>query len=207
VLGTSCSGFFVSNNSIVSVTVSPAAVLLKAGNTPADTYTLSSTAVTAGGTSESDTSTAKWTSSATTVVTAASGGVLTAAGTTGNQTATITATDSGQSGTCSILTYTGSAPTTLTLQYPNTIVPGSLALGSQFQVSAFATFNNVSTNISNYVTWTLTSNTTGSTISSTGVVTVPSSATAGTFTVNAQAAFGSVAPQASVNSTLTFTVI
>ncbi len=37
VLCASCNGFFISNSAIVTVTISPAAVMLKAGATPADT--------------------------------------------------------------------------------------------------------------------------------------------------------------------------
>jgi len=207
VLCDGCNGFWVSDSSVQSVTVSPAAVLLKAGNATPDTYTLSSTSVTVGGTSTTDTATAKWTSSNTAAVTAASGGVITAVGSTGNLTATITATDGGQSGTANVLTYTGTAPTTLNLGIPSNIIAASLAPGSTFQVTASAALSgNASANLSSYVTWSITNNAAGATIDVNGNVTVPSTGL-GAFTVNATATFGSAASQGTATGTIPFTVI
>jgi len=192
----SCAGFWVSESSIQSVSVSPTTVILKAGATPPDTITLASTATTVGGTSGDDTDTASWSSSNTAVVTAAGKGVVTAAsGAQGNQTATITAKDGGQSGTCSVLTYTGTAPSgpgSLNITFPaGYSTPG---INTSFQVSAFtpssAVFNGVyGFNLTQYVTWY--SQQSGiATVSSTGVVTVQSSATAGSnFTITATATF------------------
>jgi hypothetical protein len=190
-LCTSCDGFFVSESSIQSVTVSPAAVILKAGASPADTYTLSSTSLTVGGTTTTDTTTAKWTSSNTAVVTSAADGVITAASTAGgNQTATITATDGGQSGTCKVLTYTGTAPTSLSLSYP--AGDATPAVGAIFAVTATVTtvFNGVTDfNLSPYVTWT-SSSTSVATVDVNGNVTVLSTATVGAqFTITATATF------------------
>lgn len=205
----SCEGFWVSNSSIQSVTVSPSAVLLQAGASPADTYTFSSTAITVGGSQSDDTATATWSSSDTTVATAAAGGVVTAATTSSGQTATITATDSGKSGSATVLTYTGQSPTTLNLGYtlPTGVTPTTIPLGTSFPVTATGSLNgNTTYALTNYVTWTLSNNTAGATISG-STVTVPSTGThGGSFTVNATLTLGTTASPNTVTGSLPFTV-
>ena len=209
-LTTSCNSFFVSENSIQSVTVSPTAVLLQVGAIPADTYQLTSTAITVGGTNTSDTATATWTSSNPTIATVGSPEILNSVPglvtlpvteITGGDTATIKATDGGQSGTATVLTYSGVAPTTMTLTYslPTGVTASTIPLGTVFLVQANATLNGVNKVLNNttfsYVTWTVTSNTAGATVNVNGVVTVPANGTAGGFTVVATAYLGIAAPQ------------
>lgn len=201
VLCAGCSDFWVSDSSIQSVTVSPTAVILKAGATAPDTYTLTSTSLTVGGTTNTDTTTAKWTSSDSTIVSAASGGVITDVTTSGGKTATITATDGGQSGKCTVLTYTGTAPSALTLSFPSG--DSTPALGAGFQVTATGALNgNSSFNLTPYVTWT-TNASSIATVSSSGYVNVLSTATVGsTFEITATATFSG----ATVTGSYTFTV-
>ncbi len=201
VLCAGCSDFWVSDSSIQSVTVSPTAVILKADDTTPDTYTLSSTSLTVGGTTTTDTTSAKWTSSDATIVSAAADGIITAVTTSGGKTATITATDGGQSGTCKVLTYTGSAPTSLTLSWPSG--ESTPAIGAGFQVSAAGVLNgNSSFNFTPYVTWT-TNASSIATVSSSGYVNVLSTATVGsTFEITATATFSG----STVTGTYTFTV-
>ncbi len=209
----SCGNFFLSNSSILTVTVTPTAVILAAApdaTTPGDKYTLESSATTVGGTATNDTSTATWTSSAPSVVTAGSGGALTAVGTTGGSTATITATDGGQTGTATVLLYTGAAPSSLSVSPQNTsLIPSSITPGTAIQLLAFASINGQPNfNITNDVTWT-SSDSTVATVNASGLVSVLSTATAGTtFTVTATANFGPSATTSTVTGTsTTFTIL
>jgi hypothetical protein len=203
----SCSGFFVSENTIQSVAVSPTAVILHVATATAvgDTYTLSSQSTTVGGTTADDTATATWSSSNSKLASVASGGVVTIpiGGTTAGSTATITATDGGQSGSCTVYTYSGTAPSTLSMTYSSGIDPNLVNPGAVFQVFAAADINGSSSqNISSYVTWS-SSDTSNATVDTKGNVTVLSTATASTsFTITATATFAS----ATVTGTQTFTV-
>ena len=192
-LCTSCNGFFVSESSIQSVTISPSAVFLQAGATPADSYTaLSATSITVGGTSTPATTLATWKSNNPSIVGVSSAGALTAGTATSGNT-TVTATYSGvTSNSCTVVIYTGSAPTTLTVNSQTGAT--TFAAGTTFQAIATANFPgapSLSTSgaITPYVTWS-TSDSTGTiaTISSKGVVTVLSAASP--FTVTATATFG-----------------
>jgi uncharacterized protein YjdB len=199
----SCSDFFVSPNSIQKVTISPAAVLLKASNTPADTFTsLGATSTTVGGTAAT-TTTATWTSANTSIVTVSSAGVLTAgSATTGNT--TVTATAGGVvSNACAVVLYLGTAPATLSVESQTGAT--SFAAGSTFQAIATATFPGDATlsasgALTPYVTWS-SSDSTGSiaTVNSAGVVTVVSAGTP--FTITAIATFGAAASTSTVQGT------
>ncbi len=211
----SCGGFFVSENSIETETVSPSAVILAAATsstTPGDSYTLSSSATTVAGTANVDTTTATWTSSAPSTVTVANGangGTLSVVGTSGDVTVTITATDGGQSSTCMVLTYTGIAPTSLSINLPSGLVPTSIQPGQTIQLTAAAALNgNPNFDLTSFVSWT-TSDTTIATVDATGLVTVLSSASVGSpFTITATANFGPSAPSGSLSQTSgTFTII
>jgi len=205
----SCDGFFVSENSIQSVTVSPSAVLLQAGVSPADTFTFSSSAMTVGGGTNSNTNTATWSSSNSSVATADAGGVVTAVTSSGGQSATIFAKDGGQTGTATVFTYTGTPPGTLTLTFtlPNGATATTIPLGTSFKVKAIASLNG-DTDISNFVSWTISNSTVnGVTIDRKGNVTVPSTGSAGSFTVRAVAQFGTAAAKATAIGTQDFTVV
>lgn len=187
VLCAGCSDFWVSDSSIQTVTVSPTAVILRADATTPDTYTLSSSSLTVGGTTATDTTTAKWTSSNTAAVTAASDGVITATAAVG--TATVTATDGGVGGTCAVYTYTGTAPSSLTVTATG-FSSGATVTAGTYQLHAF--LGSSTTEVTNYVSWT-TSNSTGATISTTGLLTVLSVSTSATVTITAQANLGAPA--------------
>ncbi len=201
----SCDDFFVSERSIQSVKATPPAIILMAAptaGTNGDTFTLTSTATTVGGTQTNDTATATWSSSDSSIVTAAAGGVVTAVTTTGGQSADVTAKDGGvTSNKVKVFVYTGSVPTSINLTGTSgTVSPGSyqlkITLGSGGQ------------DVTNFVEWT-SSNTSVATVSSTGVVTVLTSATAGaTATITATAHLGApsgTTPPGPITSTATFT--
>ncbi len=207
----SCDGFFVSNSSIQTLAVTPSAVILAVApsvGTPGDTFSLKASATTVGGTATDATTTATWTSSDPSVATVTAGKV-TVVGTTGGSTATITAKESGQSGTATVLTYTGTAPAALSLNLPNGLLPTSITPGQIFALTAVATVNNnTSANISSDVVWT-SSNTAAATVNANGVVTVLSTATTGiSFTITATAYLGPAAatPTVSVTSS-NFTIL
>jgi hypothetical protein len=199
--GASCGGFFISENSLVTLTISPTAILLKAGASPADSSTLTPAGVTAGNAAATNFSAATWSSSNNAVVTVTGGVVTAAANAAANATATITAKDSGvTSNTCTVVLYTGTAPTTLTVNSQSGAT--TFAAGTSFQASATAAFPGDTTLSSSgaltpYVSWS-TSDSTVATVSSAGVVSVLSSSP---FTVTAIATFGA----ANSNATLTGT--
>jgi hypothetical protein len=206
-LCTSCNGFWVSQNAVASLAVSPGAILLAAApsaTTSGDTYDLVATAVTEGGTSETVTSTATWKTSAAAVATV-SAGVVTAETTSGAQTATISVTDGGYTVSTSVYTYTGTAPTTMSINVPGNITPTAVPTATSFQLTATADINgNTTENITNYVVWT-SSSTSLATVNSTGEVTTLS--TAGSFTITATAYLGSSAPSSTITGTSTsFTI-
>jgi len=190
VLTASCDDFFVSNSSTQSLTLSPSSAILQAAPdniTPGDSTTVTATATTVGGSNSDVTASATWSSSDNTIATAVAG-TVTVVGTSGGSTATITATFDGKSNTCKVLTYTGPAPATITIKIPDDVVPASLAIGQQFQLTAMAILSGGNTDITQYVTWTTNAAGTVATVSSTGLVTVLNTATpASNFTVTATA--------------------
>lgn len=199
----SCSGFFISPNSIQTVTVSPAAVLLRASSTPPDSYTaLSATSTTVGGTPATATS-ATWTSASTSIATVSSAGVLTAGSVTSGNTK-VTATVGGVvSNPCAVVLYLGTAPATLSVESQTGAT--SFAAGTTFQAIATASFPGDTTlsasgALTPYVTWS-SSDTTGTiaTVNSAGIVTVVSAATP--FTITATATFGAAASPTTVTGT------
>ena len=202
----SCDDFLVSESSIHSVRVTPHAILLMAAvphATTGDSFTLTSTATTVGGTQTNDTATATWSSSNTSVVTASSGGVVTAVTTTGGLTAIFTAKDGGvTSNNVNVITYTGAVPTTLNLTGTSgTLPPGNYQLK--------VTLGSGGQDVTNFVEWT-SSNSSVATVSATGLVTVLTSGTAGaTATITATAHLGApsgTTPPAPLTTTATFTV-
>lgn len=209
-LAASCNGFFVSPSSIQTVTLSESAVLLKADAATADTYTLSALATDVNNDPATDvTSTATWTSSNTTVASVASGVITAGSNTAANQTATITAKDSGVSGTANILTYTGTAPTgtsAITIVIPTGITL-NVTPGETFQLTATADLSgNATLNVSKYVSWT-SNNSAIATVSTSGTVTVLSTAVAGdNFTITATANLGTAATGTASGTSSTFSL-
>ncbi len=208
VLASSCNNFFLSNSAIEAVTVSPTAILLEAGASTPDTYQLAATALTVGGTTNTVTSTATWSSSSTSVATVSTGGLVTAAtGVAGNATATIKATDSGQSGTATVLTYSGAPPTSIAVNIPSGLIPGSIAPGQTFTLLASPN-GNAAINWADYVSW-ASSDTSVATVNALGQVSVLTTATVGTtFTITATANFGTASTTPTLTGTsTTFTII
>jgi trimeric autotransporter adhesin len=212
VLCASCSDFFVSNSSTASVAVSPQALILKAmipatATVPAilgDTFQLSATATSVGGTTSVETSGAAWTSSSPAVATVSSAGLVSVVGIAMDGTSVITATFGGQTATSNVLTYIGAAPTTVVVNFPTNLAPAGLSPGQVFQVTATASLNNNPTHdVSKYVTWSSNSPT-FATVDVNGNVSVLSTATLGaTFTITATATFASGAVS---GTSTTFTV-
>ena len=200
----SCSDFWVSESSTQSISVTPTSMILKAASssTAGDKESITATALTVGGANQDVTSTANWSSdnSAITV----SKGTVTVVGTSGNVGVNVTASEGGQSATCSILTYTGAAPTALTVTYPTTINPASVSTGV-YAFVAKATINGITNQvITPYVTWG-SSNTSAATVNSKGQVTVLTTAVAGTtFTITATA---NVSGSSVTGTSNTYTVI
>jgi hypothetical protein len=186
----SCSDFWVSNSATATVTVSPTSFILKsaaAAGTPGDIATVTASATTVGGVTTDETAAATWTSSAPAVVTV-TGGQLSVVGTAPDSTATITATFGGQNATCSVLTFTGTAPTTIVINSPSSAVTA----GQVFRVTATASLSGNSTHdISSFVSWS--SNAPAiATVDANGNVTVLTTATAGSnFIITATANFAS----------------
>jgi len=145
--------------SLVSISVTPAAPSVAAGHTEQFT----ATGTYSNGTKQNLTSTASWTSSATTIATVSSGGLATSLA---QGTATITATSG---------TITGTATLTVTAVVLASIAvtPGtaSVAAGYTQQFTATGTYSNGTTqNLTGSATWT-SSSTTIATVSSGGLAT------------------------------------
>jgi Big-like domain-containing protein len=198
----SCGDFFVSESSTQSISVTPAAVLLmaaSASDTTGDTFQLKATATAVNGNTSDVTSTATW-SSNNSKITVTAGLVTVNGDTTGGDTATITAKQSGASGSAGVFVFTGTTPTTLNLTgNTGTLAPGNYQLTVKLPDG---------TDVTRFVAWT-SSNTTVATVTSTGLVTVLATATSGaTATVTATANFGApsgTTPPTPVTVTATFT--
>jgi hypothetical protein len=191
VFAPSCGGFFPPQGSIQSITVSPSAIILKVGDTPPDTYTLSSSSTTVSGTTADDTATATWNSSAHTVVTVASG-VVTAVGSSGG-TATVTAVDGGAtSNTVNVLTYSVATPQSLSV-FCDGILSGGTAAPNTYKCHAFLGASSTFPEVTNFVSWTSNS-VTSATVGTTGLVTVLSIAIPTSVTITATANVGASAP-------------
>jgi hypothetical protein len=203
VLATSCGDFFVSESSLQSVTVTPSAVILKVGDTPADTYKLSSSSTTVGGTAADDTAAATWSSNNPNVTVAA--GVITAG--TSATTAIITAKDGGvTSNACNVLTYIVSNPANLFVTAPTNLSTTGAAPGS-YNFRAFLGPDTSFPEVTNFVTWSSSATTAATVNATTGVVTVLSLATPTAVTITATANVGASAPatQSIITGTLQFT--
>ena len=205
VMITSCNGFFVSESSIQTVTVTPSSVVLKINDTPPDTYQLSSSSTTVGGTVTDDTSTATWSSSNSNVVTVAAG-VLTAGSTAG--TATVTAKDgSTTSNKCNVLTYTVPTPANLLVTATGILSGGNASANTTSQFHAYLGSSSSFPDVTQYVTWSSSDTTAATVNATTGVVTVLSLATPASVTITATANVGASAPatQSTITGTFQFT--
>lgn len=167
---------------------------------------MTANAKTVGGSTKSPDPNATWSTSDSSVATVDTQGVVTAATSDACKTATITAKD-GASGSATVITYTGTIPSTVTVSAPNNTT--SVAPGAAFKVIATVNLSCNSTQpVSNLVTWTLSTNSAGATIDSQGNVTVPATAAAlSTFTVNAAVQLGKAAGNTTqASGSLSFTV-
>jgi hypothetical protein len=185
---TGCGDFFVSSNSLVTMSLSPAASVIGSGQT----FTITATGTDGNNNTKDVTSTAKWSSSNSSVATVAAG-VVTVGSLTGST--TITASQDGIEGTATI-TVTASPLASLAIS-PTTPAYDS---GTSQQFTATGTLNNGSTvDLTSLVQWS-SSSTTTATISSTGNA---SFITTGTTTITAKVNTGS---SSNVTATLNITV-
>lgn len=185
---TGCGDFFVSSNSLVTMSLSPAASVIGSGQT----FTITATGTDGNNNTKDVTSTAKWSSSNSSVATVAAG-VVTVGSSTGST--TITASQDGIEGTATI-TVTASPLASLAISPTTT----AYASGTSQQFTATGTLNNGSTvDLTSLVQWS-SSSTTTATISSTGNA---SFITTGTTTITAKVNTGS---SSNVTATLNITV-
>ena len=181
-LAPGCGNFFVSNNSVVSLAVTP-------NNTsvpPGKTQQFTATATLGSGGTQDFTSQVTWTSSATSIATINSAGLATAVAI-GNTTITAVST-SGSSGSKVTATTTLTVSNQVLTSIAVTPANGTLRIGQTQQYVATGTFSdNTTRDITNSVTWS-SSSTAIATVSSTGLVTAVGAgnanitATSGTIT-------------------------
>lgn len=153
-----CGNFFVSGNSLNTISLTPTSVFLTVGNTKQ----FSASGTTVNGDSKDVTSSAKWSSSSSTTATVAAGLVTAVAA--GN--ATITASQDGVEDTAGIIVNTSDL-TSIDISATSTTV----TTGSTLQLTATATFADSSQKVvTNQVAWTSGSTSTA-TVSSAGLVT------------------------------------
>src|SRR6266702_1754196 len=175
-VATGCNGFFLSENDLDSVSISPTNVFLD----PGVTLQFYVTGTTVGGDSVDESANATWTSSNAQVATIDSSGLLTAISSEGTVSATtVKVTAKGQSSSTNAV-VTSAALSSLTVT-PST---ATIAAGYSRQLLATGTLStNASVSITNYVTWS-SSDTSVATVSSTGKVTA---VTSGSVTITATA--------------------
>ncbi len=175
-VATGCNGFFLSENDLDSVSISPTNVFLD----PGVTLQFYVTGTTVGGDSVDESANATWTSSNAQVATIDSSGLLTAISSEGTVSATtVKVTAKGQSSSTNAV-VTSAALSSLTVT-PST---ATIAAGYSRQLLATGTLStNASVSITNYVTWS-SSDTSVATVSSTGKVTA---VTSGSATITATA--------------------
>jgi trimeric autotransporter adhesin len=154
-----CGNFFVSNDTVVSITLSPTNPTVQIG----DTEQFVATGTTAKGTTEDVTPGATWTSSKLAVATISSNGLATAiaAGT------TVISAKYQEGSTQTFLTVTSATLSSIAISPVNT----SIAVGGTQQYTATGTYSDGTThNITGTVTWT-SHYTNVATISTTGLAT------------------------------------
>ena len=164
-----CGDFFVSGNSLNTISLTPTSVFLTVGNTKQ----FSASGTTVNGDSKDVTSSAKWSSSSSTTATVSAGLVTAVAA--GNT--TITASQDGVEDTAGVIVNTSDL-TSIDISSTSTTVNS----GSTLQLTATATFADSSQkDVTNQVAWTSGSTSTA-TVSSAGLVT---GVAAGTVTITA----------------------
>ena len=130
-----------------------------------------------------------------------SAGVVTAETVTAGQNASISVSDGGYTVSTAVYTYTGTAPSTLTINVPSSITPTAIPTSTTFKLTATANINgNSAQDISNYVVWS-SSSTSLATVDASGNVTTLT--TAGNFTITATAYLGSSATNSTITATST----
>jgi uncharacterized protein YjdB len=173
-----CGDFFVGDETLDHVTVTPTSKLLAVG----ETQQYKALAVDVGGTSTDVTNSATWTSSNTSIATVNGSGLVTAAsaGTNNGTTITITAEKDGETDEVPLV-VTAAALTSLTLG-PNTPI---VTRGSTLQLSATGTLEDSSTvDLTDAVSWT-SDDTNAATVDDTGLLTAQSTGTALTVKITA----------------------
>ena len=175
----SCGKFFVSGNSVVSMTLSPTNPAIQ----PGKTQQFKATGTLGSGNTEDVTSQAAWTSSSTSTATVNSSGLATAVAV---GTTTITATITPSSGSSTTSTVTASTTLTVSSTVPTSIAitpaNASIRSGQTQQYTATATYSdNTTKDVTTSTTWS-SSATAVATISSSGQATGVS---AGSTTISA----------------------
>ena len=209
----SCDGFFVSESAIQSVTARPLTVLLKTGDTPPDSYPLTSSATTVGGSSSDDTKNATWASADSTVVdfpvpTGQEPALVTAVGSGKTK---VTAKDGGvTSNAINVMTYsvpTPSGSSALFITAPAGFNTAGAAPGT-YQFHAFLGSDITFPDVTQFVDWS-SDTTNAATVDANGLVTVLSIATPVTVKITATANVGgpgaTTAPTPAPSGTLSFT--
>lgn len=186
-----CGDFFTSGNSIATLAISPVSYLAATGQT----VNYSATGTTVNGNTQDVTSTAKWSSSNTSVATVSNSGVATAVA---KGTTTITVSSGNGSATASLIVSTAQLQSGgLTISPTNPSV--AQTQGTQ-QFTANGTFSDGSTqNLTNVVQWT-SSNTSVATINNNGVATL---ATGGGQQVTITATVTTSSGAVTANTTMT----
>jgi uncharacterized protein YjdB len=173
-----CGDFFVGDETLDHITVTPASKLLAVE----ETQQYKASAVNVGGDSSDVTSSATWTSSDTSVATVDSSGLVTAvsAGTEDAAIIEISAASGGESGSVPLV-VTASPLSTLTVGPANQVI----SRGGTLQLTAIGTLEDSSeVDLADAVTWT-SQDTTVATVDSSGFVTALSTGTALTVKITA----------------------
>jgi trimeric autotransporter adhesin len=183
-----CGDFFVSEDTIESVKVTPTGALASVG----DTVQFTATATNAGGQTSDATSSASWTSSSDAIATVSAGKATAVA----SGTATITAQASGKSGSGTLI-IRGAKLQSIAITPSN---PSVFSTQSTQQFTATGTFaDNTTLDITNLVQWS-SSSTSVATINSSGVATLVGS---GTTTITASISSSGTTITANTNLTVT----
>jgi len=182
--GSGCGDFFVSGNSLNSISLTPTSLFLAVG----DTKQITANGTTVNGDSQDATSTATWSSSSAGVASVNAGLVTAvAAGTT-----TITASQDGVSANAGVIVNTSALQSIDVTSTTTTTV----SAGSTIQLKATATFaDNSQKDITNQVAWSSGSTSTA-TVTSTGAVT---GVQAGTVTITASVTTASSTQQGTIS--------